>query len=449
MFLVLRRDPEADEIFTVWLIRKDWPAIFATLRRDSGPPLYYLLANAMPAAWQTVAGVRAISLVAAAAALFLIMRTAGTFAGAAASGILIAVYPLHLYFSSVARTYALVALLIGCAVVACDRWAERERRNDLVVACAAILAAAYCHYYGVYFFPLPLAIALFTRRSLLRDGLFASAALGVAFVPGFLLMKAQPAQIIAWMRLDDDFLRLSMVAQSVTRIGFDGRQPLPFASSAIRICSVALFLAALVAGRKSQRALRFLLAIVIPMAGALFAAAIGMTAYFPLRFESVLSVPVVLGFWFSAAALGKRYRFAMLLAACVIGALASISLMTRDWRNTSDIYRAALFARDRVDPRLRIVATGGAYLEAAAISGRDLIAFPSRHAIQPWDPVPEPELQRDVARLPRTFLWIGDQRDRSIDVLRRGYKTSPVARFGNVIAVSCERIPLAASRLRS
>ncbi len=439
LFLLFRRDPDIDELFTVWLVRKDFASILATLRLDSGPPFYYALAEALPALWTNVTGVRMLSIAAAAGALALVMRTAGALPAALTTGVLLALYPQHLYFSSVARAYALVALLTGVAAVACDRWADTGNRRALAVACASILAAAYSHYYGIYFFPLPFVIALATRRSLLRDGFAASALLGIAFIPGFLLMRTQPAHVIAWMRLDDDILRVWMVAQSVLRVGFDGRQALPFAQTGVRAISAALLLAAVILGRNSPRARRYLLFVAVPIAGALFAAAIGMTAYFPIRFESVLSVPLVLWFWFAADAAGGIRKTVLIAGAFAIAAIATTSLVTRDWRNLSPIYRAALFARDRVPADVPIVATGLTYLESAAVSERRIIAYPARHEVHPWDDAPQSELRRDAARLPPAFLWIGETTSTPFRVLRSEYEMRPVVRFGDVAAVRCRR----------
>jgi len=445
LYLVFRRDPDVDELFTVWLVRKDFSSIFATLRLDSGPPLYYALVKALPAGWKNVTSVRMLSIVAAVAALVIVMRAAGAFPAALAAGALLALYPHHLFFSSVARAYALTALLIGAAAVLCDRWAERGDRRALVMACLSILAAAYSHYYGVYFFPLPFVVALATSRSRWREGFVASFLLGIAFIPGFLLMKIQPGHAIAWMRIDDPVLRIWMVAQAVLRAGFDGRQPLPFGMTAFRAVSGALFVGALIATAKSPRAKRYLLAIVVPIGGALFAAGMGMTAYFPIRFESVLSVPVVLWFWFAADAAGGRRKAILIAAAGVVGAIAAASLLTRDWRNTSPVYRAALYARDRVPAEVPIVATGHAYLEAAALTERRIIAFPALHAVH-LDDVTESELRQEAARLPSAFLWIGDTTNPPFRVLRSKYAMQPVAQFGQVVVARC--LPRNARRSR-
>ena len=441
LYLTFVRDPDHDEFFTVWISRKDLAALFETLRVDTAPPLYYAIASIFP---PTLTGTRMVSVLAAAAALALVMRAAGGWTAALGAGLLLAVYPQHVYFSSVARMYALVALLVGIAAVALDRWAEHAERRALAIACIAIVAAAHSHYYGLYFFPLPFAVALFTRRDLLRDGAVATALIAVAFLPGFLLMSAQPTHGVAWMRIEDGLTRVWMVAQSVLRVGFDGRQLLPFAmtpsaTTAIRVISALVLLGALLVMRKSPRASRYLLAVLVPIAGAIFAAAIGVTAYFPLRFEVVLSVPVVLWFWFAADAADGTGKKVLVATACGLALISCASLVTRDWRNTTPFYRAALFARDRVAPEVPIVATGTTYLQTAVVADRPIIAFPKRDEVHPWSDTPEAELQREVASLPRAFLWIGETNTPEFRVISSRHQVQPAARFGQVVVAGCVR----------
>lgn len=63
--MIIGRDADVDELFSVWISRKPLDDLFATLRHDSGPPLYYLILHAIDLVSPlTVTTARVFSLVA-------------------------------------------------------------------------------------------------------------------------------------------------------------------------------------------------------------------------------------------------------------------------------------------------------------------------------------------------------------------------------------------------
>src|SRR5688500_15911680 len=180
--LAVRRAPEYDELFTVWIARKPFGPMMETLQLDSGPPLYYLIIRALHLVEVPLA--RGFSIAVAVLAAIVCCRAVEKASDRLIVGALLAVYPLHLYFATEARAYAFCALAVGIAAVAMDRWVDSASRNALAIAAAALIAGAYAHHYVVFLFPLPLVFALLFRRDRLRDAVFASVAIAIAFEIG-------------------------------------------------------------------------------------------------------------------------------------------------------------------------------------------------------------------------------------------------------------------------
>jgi hypothetical protein len=178
LFLLFVRQPFFDELFTHWIAAKSFGGIVDALRYDSGPPLYYGLLHAVgnpPLLWT-----RALSLLFATVGLIAILAEERLGEGRFWAAALIAVFPPAVLFSVDARAYALCAMCVTFGVLALVRdrpWA----------AAAAFVLAAYCHFYGVLFFPL-----LLKRWRAL-------AAAAVLFLPGFWLAMRQPPEAREWM----------------------------------------------------------------------------------------------------------------------------------------------------------------------------------------------------------------------------------------------------------
>jgi hypothetical protein len=442
--LLLWRDIGLDEAFTVWIARKPLREMFATLRLDSGPPLFYLLVRAWaPFGFVTLTVARAVSMVASIAALAVIAIAPLRNTERALVMLLVALSPLHLFYATEARTYALCALVFGLAAVSADRWIDGADRRWLVIAAAAILAGAYSHYYGVYLFPAVIAIALLTRSGArLREAFYATGAMAVLWIPGLLMMRTQPQSAIAWMRIDDPIERLIMVVSSFIRLGFDGRQTFdpPGALMLVRGLSLTTLVVALWYTRRSPRALRFAAFLIVPIGSAIVAAMLGYTAYFPLRFESTLTVIVALWFCVAVSEAPRAVAAAMLTTALSVGAIGTLSLFARSHQNHAPELVVARAVHAHRELPLPLVATGHSLLyltaEMDASWHPPVQALPAIHARHAGAEVDPAAVARDLRSLPPRFVWIGDLRSPAFTVLHARCEMASLSSSGSIVAAS-------------
>lgn len=443
--LILVREPFFDELFTVWISQKSIGDVIAALRSDSGPPLYYLATHFMvtgAAAVAQVYSVRFFSLVlgfGSLAALWL-ARPLGEARYVAA--ILLAFFPPHLYFSSEARPYALCALLIGGASLLL----VSERPRDLWLAAGLIVAAAYTHYYAVLFFPVPLLIALYGgKRASIRRSAFATAAIGAAYIPGFLLAVRQPGEAIEWMH---PWPPLEIALSAIRHLGFAAPFPTRFLATPpgwLQWTSAALVAIVLGWGlRRSARARVFGLMVLIPLAGSIALAVLGRPVYFPMRFESVLAVPVVAMLALSMGELPRRARAVVLAAFVALGGWVCYRATTDRalWR--PDAYReTAEFARSEIGAQTTLVASGPQYLEL--VGQRDpkwnprVVPFPSSQGLHPGWRAEEPravldaERERLTAQFGPSLVWVGDYGSDEMISLTRVFGSTVLFRRAQVI----------------
>src|SRR5205807_7023391 len=123
------------------------------------------------------------------------------------------------------------------------------------------------------------------------------------------------------------------------------------------------------------------------------ALALALRIYFPLRFESVIAVPLVL--WLAESA--RRELIPLLitvgLAICAIGIIDHVRRPVDDYRDAAMHLRGA---------RESVVASGYLYLEAVNVLGDRVTAFPAEQALHPgWRAMPDPGSKPPAG----TFLW--------------------------------------------
>lgn len=382
--LLVVREPFFDELYTVWLARRPMGEILPTLLTDSGPPLYYFLAR-IP----SVTALRVLSLVFATGTMALILTRRSLGESRYIAALLLALYPPAALFAVDARAYALCGLFVAIGAIA-----THEKRPN--TATAALLLAAYSHWYGALFLPL---VARFGVRRL--------AAAFVLFIPGLYLASRQPPAAIEWMVELNAFAPLGVLfftGHSVEAL---------FALAPIPILVLSA-LALIAAGVRSSQ---FLPLVIVPVLLAIAFTLAGRPVYFPMRFESVLAVPLVLWLATSLAAWTPRIRIAITAVLCLCGAVAIWIGVLDHARRPLDPYRqAALVLQQSAKPGQVVLASGYLYLEAAHQLGAARVqAFPAEQGRHPGWRVPQPTNER----LPEgELLWIGERAAPELAALR-------------------------------
>lgn len=182
-----------DEATSLFLARMDLPTLIAWTAHDIHPPMYYVLLHFWLVFGTSEAALRALSALAGGLAVLLTWllgrRLWGSREGLVGA-LLVAVAPLHIWYSQETRMYALVALL-GLAASLCFWRAVVEDGGPLwLVGYGVSLAAGlYTHYYSLFVLGGHGAFALWLlltrpdrRNHLLRFVLAAAVAL-LVFTP--------------------------------------------------------------------------------------------------------------------------------------------------------------------------------------------------------------------------------------------------------------------------
>lgn len=196
LWLLDRDELWFDEAFAALVALEPIGRIAPELSRDSSPPLYFVLLRGWAQAFgsdpwtlrlfSVLTGVLAVGTLS-----LLARRLWDTGTGLAASALL-AVSPLHVYYSQEVRPYTLFLLFVLLSFVALDALERRGRAIDLALYCATTLAAIYTHNYGL-FLPGALALSVAWGRVPFRPALFATLALFVGYLPWLPVLATQIA----------------------------------------------------------------------------------------------------------------------------------------------------------------------------------------------------------------------------------------------------------------
>jgi hypothetical protein len=403
--LLFAREPFFDELYTRWISRKSFAGILQALRYDSGPPLYYFVVHFVPV---SVRAMRVVSLLCACVSLAAILASRSLGVTRFLAATLLAVFPPAVLFAVDARAYAMCAMFVTLALLALH--SARP-----FAAALALVAAAYCHYYGALFMPL-----LLLRRD--RKSFAAFAAACIAFAPGVALALRQPVEATGWVRGQVSPSLLAPFAQLSFAALYPGSlfRPAPLA---LVVVAFVLFVAAIVRGWN-----RFALMTLVPLALVLFIGVAGRSAYVPMRFESVLAVPLVLWIATSLHAWTRPVRLAIAMALIVIGMVVVQAGIVDHLRRRVDPYRYAAHVAVATAERDPVVASGYLYLETLSVRP-STIAFPAEQALHPgWRRVPTiDEALAATDALPRKpFVWVGERRAPELAALRRARVVAPI-----------------------
>ena len=377
--LLIVRAPFFDELFTRWISAKSFAGIVSALRMDSGPPLYYFVVRLLGD--PSVTPTRILSLVCAAIALILILRSTNVIAA-----LLLAVFPPAVLFAADARAYAMCAMFVTIAVLMIDE-------DQPFAAALALVTAAYSHYYGVLFFPMLLLGRAADRSAggspagppAARRRVYTLATAIVLYIPGFWLALHQPAEARAWMTAawpDVLFIRPPIAIAIVGAIAF-----------AISI-----------------RVNRYAVIVLVPLL-----LAIALRVYVPMRFEAVIAAPLML--WLAESLKQNRFRIPLMAALVTVFVVwTTLGILDHASRPPDSYRQAATWVATNIPANEAVLATGYCYLETM-MNGHTLVAaFPPEQGMHPgWRALPQPGLHSPAG----AFFWTGERAAPELGVLRR------------------------------
>lgn len=377
MWLLVTRPLWHDEIFTVWLSRSPLPGLLAALRKDSGPPLYYMLVRPLMAVtelWALPDSLIRLLSFCAVAALTLGLRPLARPAARAWFLALSSTALLLTYYAAEARAYALLALLDFSLFLLL----RVKSRGLARTAGIALLAAAslYTHYLGVFFVAAVGLVALLERRHRDAAALAAGSALFLPWIP---VLLSQPAAATSWMK----DAPIKTISGFLSTLGGVGRLPPAFGIPppavliwAGAIAGTALLVASLSAARRDPELRAGLLVVGIVLAATIAAGAIRPVAFAGRTEMAILPVWI----WVVALAASRESSESRLtrgaaLAACVLGA-AALAMTLPAPRVQPAGPRAAAAIQGLARPEDLVVAATAFYLPARLAHERGTLAAP-------------------------------------------------------------------------
>jgi hypothetical protein len=187
--VVLQESLFADELSTYWIVSEHGlGGVISTVHTDAEitPPLYFVLAWLTTRLDLTAEMLRAPSFLAGITAIPLTylfgLRTVGRAAGVVASAIT-ALGPFMIYYSTEARGYELVIVLVMLSTLALLAGVEDGRARWWVAYAVASCAAVYTHYTAVFALGAQLLWVVWAHPEARRAALLANIGAAVAFLP--------------------------------------------------------------------------------------------------------------------------------------------------------------------------------------------------------------------------------------------------------------------------
>jgi uncharacterized membrane protein len=384
--ILLSRPLWHDELFTIWISRHPFPDLWDNLRRDSGPPLFYILEK--PFVWlgdATNSDVLARVLpFAAAAAIFAFSMRARRKEGHGMFVALCASSPLLLVYSAEARAYALLAFL-GFLLFRLLMTGP-PTTSRLWTAAAVCAAALWIHYLAILLVAGCALMLLALRRLLPLLSLIGGSALFLPWIP---ILTNQPAKATGWMREP----LLGAASGFLSVVGGAGRIPNPLGGPLPRgiflsaqIVGAGLLVAVIMSSIRrhdSESAHAAVLSLVVM--ALIMAASLVRPVSFPGRSE-MLILPIWLWAVARASVRGGLTRW-LAIGAVLIGIASSLILLAAPKPEPAPS-RAVALAAELAKPEDQIVATGAFYLPAKLAAERGqlsatLVALPRELASHP------------------------------------------------------------------
>jgi 4-amino-4-deoxy-L-arabinose transferase-like glycosyltransferase len=188
LFRLGHQDVWIDEAFTAQLLDGTFADLIAETARDNHPPLYYAVLYLLRPLGRNAVILRLPSVIVGTATVplfYVLARRLLDARAAAYAALLLAVSPLHVYYSQEARMYALLLLLVVSATL-CFLAAARTDHARHWAAYAAASAAAFYVHLGAAFVTAALAVhhlAYRDRRFGIRRWVIAHLAMLAAVLP--------------------------------------------------------------------------------------------------------------------------------------------------------------------------------------------------------------------------------------------------------------------------
>lgn len=332
----------ADEGYTVRLVNSHFRGMLESIpKTESTPPLYYVLAWAWARAFGTSeVALRSLSALLGTALVPVAYLTAATVAGrrvALAAATLVVVNPLLVWYSQEARSYALLALLVGLSLLACVQVVNgRERAATMVWTWGFVSALALAAHYFAVFVVAPEAIWLLLARPRLRRRIWLAlipvVAIGCALLPLVQHQRNSAAQAFAFQSQSLPHRGIELVKQFL--VGFD----LPSEQLVSLIACACVLVAAVELVRRGDRRRVVPLAIVTGTSILLpFALAAGGLDYLKTQnlLASLLPCTIVAAAGFVASRIGVA-ALTLLVGLSLLAVMAvdtNAQFQREDWRD--------------------------------------------------------------------------------------------------------------------
>lgn len=371
----------ADEYFTHTIVTENglggvWDQVYHT---SITPPLHYFLAwLSVQFGGDSTVLVRLPSLILGTATIplvFLLGRRVAGSAGGLLAAALMALSPFAIWYADEGRAYATMMFLVALSTLALLRALEEDgRRGWWAVFAVSACAAMWSHYTAFFVIVAQIGWAAWTHRDRLRPLAFASAAIGIGYlpwVPGFLEQRQNDVGIevidvfapITVGRVFELPLRTLVGHPFVLLRDSPGPVGLvPAAVLALLVVAAALkpiVLRRLVESLAGERGLIAILALATPV-GLLLYAAVDSSLYLPRNLAASLpALTVFAAFLLVSLAEAVPRRAAAVAAGAFVVALAvaAVDSVTDDDQRRPAYREAAHYLDDVADPADPVVDT--------------------------------------------------------------------------------------------
>jgi hypothetical protein len=373
-----------DELFTLWAARLSPGNLFDVLRRDSGPPLFYLLEMPFVRLAETIRWDAVVRLLPF-GAVFLLLLGLRKFSRQSGGGWTIglaACSPLLTVYAAEARAYGLLALFTLLLFFLLFRGGPSPARWWSAAVFAA--GALWLHYLALFFVAACMAVLLFRRRFLFAGALLVGA---LTFTPWIPVLAAQPMGATAWMYEP----LIPSTVELLSTLGGAGRIPLPLGGPLPAILmtmgaavGAGLLIAVIQSARRDSECADAAAVTILTMILVLSASLVRPVA-FPGRSEMVI-LPIWL--WAVGRAAAKQRGARWLATAAVAVALAASAVLLLEPKPEASPSRIVAAAARVARPGDELIASGAFYLPARLARDRhqlaaNLTAFPPDQALHP------------------------------------------------------------------